>query len=461
MPKARPLADVLTLEELAAYLQLPVAVVVAQAASGALPGRQIAGNWRFLKAAVDEWLRGDAPALAPTRPPRTPRRPRHPAPSPPPSDGTRDLGLPGIEDRGLAIPFVGCAGPNFEKGRRGQPIVAVVNHVMIGTMAGTKGVFDDDKLKDPVSANYGISQTGEIVQYVHDEDTAFANGPLRNPNSGVATWLQQPFTGSQTPNHRSISIEWEGRHRGGQSGKRPWTNPHTGITEQIAVDFMPGTITSFWQPTDAQYQAGLTLIRELCARHNVPLDRAHICRHSDTDSVKKWFCPGEGFPMQRLLDDLNGDSHPPADSPSTDFPVLAAPSMSQAAFTLALSAAHSPTLDEADAAAYYGICQSNGIDPTVALALFAQETNFGTQDGAGDHKNWANLWDHAAGALGVYPSWQQGLVDFCRTMQMPPYTDGGPPTIARMVPIHRGTDRTDNDEYIAQVRDRIKQMQGT
>lgn len=48
---------VLTLDEVAAYLRLPPDLILRQARQGALPGRQIEDTWRFLKAAIDEWLR--------------------------------------------------------------------------------------------------------------------------------------------------------------------------------------------------------------------------------------------------------------------------------------------------------------------------------------------------------------------------------------------------------------------
>ena len=49
--------EVLTLEEVAAYLRLPQEMIARQAAQGAIPGRQIEDTWRFLKAAIDDWLR--------------------------------------------------------------------------------------------------------------------------------------------------------------------------------------------------------------------------------------------------------------------------------------------------------------------------------------------------------------------------------------------------------------------
>ncbi len=49
--------DVLTLEEVADYLRLPTETVEREAVQGHIPGRRIEDTWRFLKAAVDDWLR--------------------------------------------------------------------------------------------------------------------------------------------------------------------------------------------------------------------------------------------------------------------------------------------------------------------------------------------------------------------------------------------------------------------
>lgn len=49
--------NILTLEETSEYLRLPVETVLNQALKGNIPGRKIEDDWRFLKAAIDEWLR--------------------------------------------------------------------------------------------------------------------------------------------------------------------------------------------------------------------------------------------------------------------------------------------------------------------------------------------------------------------------------------------------------------------
>jgi excisionase family DNA binding protein len=58
---------ILTLEELADYLKLPLDTLQRQADQGLLPGRQIGDHWRFLKDAVDDWLRGQDRDTAPNR----------------------------------------------------------------------------------------------------------------------------------------------------------------------------------------------------------------------------------------------------------------------------------------------------------------------------------------------------------------------------------------------------------
>jgi excisionase family DNA binding protein len=49
--------EVMTLDETARYLRLSKRTVRKLAKQGRLPGREIEGDWRFLKAALEDWLR--------------------------------------------------------------------------------------------------------------------------------------------------------------------------------------------------------------------------------------------------------------------------------------------------------------------------------------------------------------------------------------------------------------------
>jgi excisionase family DNA binding protein len=57
MSQVMMMPNVLTLEEVAEYLRLPKETIQREATRGRIPGRQIDDAWRFLKAAIDDWLR--------------------------------------------------------------------------------------------------------------------------------------------------------------------------------------------------------------------------------------------------------------------------------------------------------------------------------------------------------------------------------------------------------------------
>jgi excisionase family DNA binding protein len=56
VPEAIEMTDVLTLAEAAAYLRVLEDAVVESVHREGLPGRQVGGEWRFLKSALQNWL---------------------------------------------------------------------------------------------------------------------------------------------------------------------------------------------------------------------------------------------------------------------------------------------------------------------------------------------------------------------------------------------------------------------
>lgn len=52
-------SEVLTLTEAAAYLRVPEATLQSLAAENMVPARKVGKEWRFLTAALQDWLRGD------------------------------------------------------------------------------------------------------------------------------------------------------------------------------------------------------------------------------------------------------------------------------------------------------------------------------------------------------------------------------------------------------------------
>lgn len=149
--------------------------------------------------------------------------------------------------------------PNFWSGRKGYRPEAVVIHIMDGTLIGTDSWFENPNSQ--VSAHYGIGKNGEVHQYVQESDAAWHAGRVDAP-----IWkLIKP---NINPNIYTIGIEHEGK---------------------------PDDV---W--TDAMKQSSATLIREICQRWQIPIDRDHVVGHFEI-FAKKPNCPATN---KRILDEL-------------------------------------------------------------------------------------------------------------------------------------------------------------
>lgn len=149
--------------------------------------------------------------------------------------------------------------PNFWSGRKGYKPEAIVIHIMDGTLAGTDAWFANSESQ--VSAHFGIGKNGEVHQYVKEEDTAWHAGRVDNPD-----W--KLIKSNVNPNLYTIGIEHEGRS------------------------------DAVW--TGAMKQASAELIREVCERWDIPIDRAHIIGHYQIFS-KKPDCPAKN---KQIIDEL-------------------------------------------------------------------------------------------------------------------------------------------------------------
>lgn len=157
---------------------------------------------------------------------------------------------------------------NFQKGRKGAfPPDCLVIHVTEGDARSVRSWFHDPAAQ--VSAHYMTQKDGTVVQFVREEDTAWANGRVDHPTAQLVL----DRTGSN-PNWWTISIENEG------DGKSELTNP-----QRIAL-----------------YE----LIRDIQSRHSrITTDRTHIVGHHEIYSLKT--CPG-AISVDRIVRDLGGDT---------------------------------------------------------------------------------------------------------------------------------------------------------
>jgi excisionase family DNA binding protein len=59
VPAEATAAEVLTIDELSAYLKIAKSTLYKLAQDGKLPGQKIGKHWRFRKATIDQWLSDD------------------------------------------------------------------------------------------------------------------------------------------------------------------------------------------------------------------------------------------------------------------------------------------------------------------------------------------------------------------------------------------------------------------
>jgi hypothetical protein len=167
-----------------------------------------------------------------------------------------------IEDRGT---------PNRIEGRAGDQPRAIVVHTTEGHAKGTISWFADPS--SGVSAHYLVGLDGRVYRFVEEEDTARHTGPELNPST--------------------IGVEFE------DLGD-PATSPRS----------------------EAQYEIGARLIRDIAYRWSIPLDRSHVVEHRSINPEKT--CPGN-LEVDRLLREALGLPTPivcllPARNAAKDLP---------------------------------------------------------------------------------------------------------------------------------------------
>lgn len=148
----------------------------------------------------------------------------------------------------------------------------------------------------------------------------------------------------------------------------------------------------------------------------------------------------------------------------TDYRVigLAAPDLTEAEFVAILAGAHSPALGAASAVWHY--CRHRGVSPAFLLAMFRQESSFGTQGTATQTHSWGNTRSPSFGGVpemgtvpgrsGVFPvfaNWiDGGISTAARWLDHAPYY--GKTTVREIIPIWAPkTDSNDPEHYIASV----------
>lgn len=159
--------------------------------------------------------------------------------------------------------IINIPSPNFSSGRKIYRPEAIVIHIMEGSLSGTDSWFRNPLSK--VSAHYGIGKTGDVHQYVKETDTAWHAGRVNAPSWQL---IKASSNGHYiNPNFYTIGIEHEGNEN------------------------------SDW--TEEMYISSSEMIKSICNKWNIPIDRNHIIGHHEIYSLKT--CPGTKVNINKLI----------------------------------------------------------------------------------------------------------------------------------------------------------------
>ncbi|MBI4137020.1 N-acetylmuramoyl-L-alanine amidase [Candidatus Roizmanbacteria bacterium] len=154
-----------------------------------------------------------------------------------------------------------------------RKILGVVLHITEGTVESTINWFRS--VESGVSAHYLVGKDGQVYQFVREEDIAWSNGRINKPS-----WNLLPK--DQNGNTHTISVEHEG----------------------YSTDVWP----------EKQKQASADLIKDICVRNNLPIDREHIVGHYQIDKINRPDCPAKD---KKIIDELILLANQPAETTQT------------------------------------------------------------------------------------------------------------------------------------------------
>jgi len=214
------------------------------------------------------------------------------------------------------------------------------------------------------------------------------------------------------------------------------------------------------RPQGTVWENSLAVLGGLCRKFGKTPEQA-ISFHRDYTDEKS--CPGWAVEKPWVFEQVNAWLA----STNLGLAVAAAPRISEAKFRKVLETTMSPA--QPVAGELYAICGRMGIDPAVALAFFAHESTYGRAGICKDYdtKNWGNVRSLEDPSLGRviatrggnfarYPSWEAGLLDWCKRIKGPKYAGCGLTTVETILPKYApSSDSNSPAKYAQAVRDLV------
>ena len=163
-------------------------------------------------------------------------------------------------------------------GRNGHNPIMIVIHITDGYYPSDLEWLQGKDIRSQVSSSYYIAPNGDIHQLVQDDKSAWHAGVVVNPTANL---LKKEDGTIINPNFYSYGIE---------------------VSIKPSFKMRPDP-----KETEEQWRSLRELVKYLCEKSSIPIDRSHIVGHHEIRDDK--ICP---FPLNidKFVEELN--SVPPA-----------------------------------------------------------------------------------------------------------------------------------------------------
>lgn len=220
----------------------------------------------------------------------------------------------------MTYPVYWVPSPDFDRGRA-NPVIAFVNHRIVGTLASADTTFTGSSrlVSSTFAVGYGCGKTGHVIgyhahQYVNVDDTAWTNGDNKTSSGALVQSAWNAKYPTTLVNSRTITIEHH------DNGHLPAGDPRKGIVADAVADvaiylwrtLLTGDLAA-WRAAGIRWRSDTTAARVAAeCRAIVPgpdtiIDHHYIAGSNKPYCWRPWASDAVGFPQARYLSALVED----------------------------------------------------------------------------------------------------------------------------------------------------------
>lgn len=220
----------------------------------------------------------------------------------------------------MTYPVYWVPSPDFDRGRA-HPVLAFVNHRIVGTLASADTTFTGSSrlVSSTFAVGYGCGRSGHIAgphahQYVYIDDTQWTNGDNKTSSGSLVASAWNAKYPTSLVNSRTITIEHH------DNGHLPSGDPRKGVVPDEVADvaiylwqtLLTGDLAA-WKAAGIRWRSETAAARvaaecrAIAPGPDTVIDHHYIAGANKPYCWRPWASDAVGFPQSRYLSALEDD----------------------------------------------------------------------------------------------------------------------------------------------------------